>query len=49
MIRTRLEQANKLEAMEGVLVQPMLSGEVDVMIGMTRDPLSSVPDRVRPR
>ncbi|MBI5673727.1 MAG: acetate--CoA ligase family protein, partial [Nitrospirae bacterium] len=38
-IRGRLAQANKLEAMEGVLVQPMLSGEVEVMVGMTRDPL----------
>jgi acyl-CoA synthetase (NDP forming) len=25
--------------MEGVLVQPMLSGGVEVMVGMTRDPL----------
>jgi acyl-CoA synthetase (NDP forming) len=38
-IRARLEQAGKLEAMEGVLVQPMLSGGVEVMVGMTRDPL----------
>ena len=38
-IRTRLAQAGKLEAMEGVLVQPMLSGGVEVMVGMTRDPL----------
>jgi acyl-CoA synthetase (NDP forming) len=38
-IRARLEQVNKLDAMEGVLVQPMLSGGVEVMVGMTRDPL----------
>ncbi|MGQ0666861.1 MAG: acetate--CoA ligase family protein, partial [Nitrospiraceae bacterium] len=38
-IRARLAQARKLEAMEGVLVQPMLSGGVEVMVGMTRDPL----------
>ena len=38
-IRTRLEQAGKLEAMEGALVQPMLSDGVEVMIGITRDPL----------
>ena len=38
-IKTRLAQDNKLDAMEGVLVQPMLSGGVEVMIGMTRDPL----------
>lgn len=38
-IRARLAQAGKLEAMEGVLVQPMLSGGVEVMVGMTRDPL----------
>lgn len=38
-IRARFAQMNKLEVMEGVLVQPMLSGGVEVMIGMTRDPL----------
>jgi acetyl coenzyme A synthetase (ADP forming)-like protein len=38
-IRSRLKQDHKLEAMEGVLVQPMLSGGVEVMVGMTRDPL----------
>jgi acyl-CoA synthetase (NDP forming) len=38
-IRAKLAQAGKLEAMEGVLVQPMLSGGVEVMVGMTRDPL----------
>ena len=37
-IRTRLAQDHKLDAMEGVLVQPMLSGGVEVMAGMTRDP-----------
>jgi acetyl coenzyme A synthetase (ADP forming)-like protein len=38
-ISRRLEQANQLNAMEGVLVQPMLRGGVEVMIGMTQDPL----------
>jgi len=38
-IRARLAQDHKLEAMEGVLVQPMLSGGQEVMVGMTRDPL----------
>ncbi len=38
-IRARLELAGKLDAMEGVIIQPMLSGEVEVMVGMTRDPL----------
>lgn len=38
-IRSRLEQDHKLDAMEGVLVQPMLSGNVEVLVGMTRDPL----------
>ena len=38
-IRARLAQDNKLDAMEGVLVQPMLSGGVEVMVGVTHDPL----------
>lgn len=38
-IRSRLAQDHKLDAMEGVLVQPMLSGDIEVMAGMTRDPL----------
>ena len=38
-IRSRLVQDHKLDAMEGVLVQPMLSGGIEVMVGMTRDPL----------
>jgi acyl-CoA synthetase (NDP forming) len=38
-IRLRLEQDQNLEAMEGVLVQPMVSGGTEVMIGMTQDPL----------
>ncbi len=32
-------QENKLDAMEGVLVQPMLSGGTEVMVGVTHDPL----------
>ena len=38
-IRVRLTQDHKGGVMEGVLVQSMLSGGVEVMIGMTRDPL----------
>ena len=38
-IRSRLVQDHTLDAMEGVLVQPMLSGGVEVMVGMTCDPL----------
>jgi acetyl coenzyme A synthetase (ADP forming)-like protein len=38
-IRARLCQDNNLEAMEGVLVQPMVSGGVEVMVGVTTDPL----------
>jgi acetyl coenzyme A synthetase (ADP forming)-like protein len=36
-IQTRLERAGILEEMEGVLVQPMLRGGVEVMIGVTQD------------
>ena len=38
-IRTRLAETNQLDAMEGVLVQPMVTGGVEVMIGVTDDPL----------
>jgi acetyl coenzyme A synthetase (ADP forming)-like protein len=38
-IRARLVREGKLNAMEGVLVQPMLSDGVEVMVGMTQDPL----------
>jgi len=38
-IRSRLAQDHKLDAMEGVLVQPMMTGGVEAMVGMTRDPL----------
>lgn len=38
-IRSRLAQDHRLGAMEGVIVQPMLSGGVEIMVGMTRDPL----------
>ena len=38
-IRARLAQEGKPDAMEGVLVQPMISDGVEVMAGMTRDPL----------
>lgn len=38
-IRSRLLRNRELDAMEGVLVQPMLSDGIEVMVGMTRDPL----------
>lgn len=38
-IETRLEEESQREAMEGVLVQPMLSGTAEVMAGMDLDPV----------
>jgi len=38
-IRARLAETNQLNAMEGVLVQPMVTGGVEVMIGVTDDAL----------
>jgi acyl-CoA synthetase (NDP forming) len=38
-IRARLARDHNLEAMEGVLVQPMVFGGTEVMVGMTQDPL----------
>jgi acetyl coenzyme A synthetase (ADP forming)-like protein len=38
-IRARLIRENCLEAMEGVLVQPMIRGGTEVMVGVTQDPL----------
>lgn len=38
-IRARLAQDNNLQAMEGVLVQPMIQGGTEVMVGVTQDPL----------
>lgn len=38
-IRSRLAQDHQLDAMDGVLVQRMVGGGVEVMAGMTRDPL----------
>jgi acetyl coenzyme A synthetase (ADP forming)-like protein len=37
-IQRRMTQEQHLDAMEGVLVQPMVGGGVEVMIGMTEDP-----------
>jgi acyl-CoA synthetase (NDP forming) len=37
-IQTRLANENKLDAMDGVLVQPMFSGGVEIMVGITLDP-----------
>ncbi len=38
-IKTRVAQSDQSDAMEGVLVQPMLTGGVEVMVGVTHDPL----------
>jgi acetyl coenzyme A synthetase (ADP forming)-like protein len=38
-IRNQLASSNQLDAMEGVLVQPMVSGGVEVMVGVTDDPM----------
>ncbi len=38
-IRARLSDEGLLDAMEGVLVQPMISGGVEVMVGVTEDSL----------
>lgn len=38
-IRGRLAQLKAVDAMDGVLVQPMVSQGVEVMIGVTHDPL----------
>jgi acyl-CoA synthetase (NDP forming) len=38
-IRQRLESEGRLAAMEGVLVQPMVAGGTEVMVGVTQDPL----------
>ncbi|MCS6302110.1 MAG: GNAT family N-acetyltransferase [Nitrospira sp.] len=38
-MRMYLAETNQLDAMEGVLVQPMVTGGVEVMIGVTEDPL----------
>jgi len=38
-IRAPLAQAGQLEAMDGVLIQPMVSGGVEGMVGVTHDPL----------
>jgi len=38
-IRGALEAAGQEDAFEGVLVQPMLSGGVEIMAGMTEDPV----------
>jgi acyl-CoA synthetase (NDP forming) len=38
-IRGRLVKENKLDAFDGVLVQPMISGGVELMVGVTQDPI----------
>ena len=38
-IRERVAQSNQLEEMDGVLVQPMIVDGIEVMVGMTQDPL----------
>lgn len=39
VIRKRLEDIGKIEAMQGVVVQQMISGGIEVMAGATEDPL----------
>jgi acetyl coenzyme A synthetase (ADP forming)-like protein len=38
-IRDQLARADQLAAMDGVVIQPMIAGGVEVMMGMTQDPL----------
>jgi acyl-CoA synthetase (NDP forming) len=38
-IQQRLENAGKVHEMDGILVQPMISGGVELMVGITQDPL----------
>jgi len=38
-IHQRIEGAGKLHEMDGILVQPMIPGGVELMIGVTQDPL----------
>jgi acetate---CoA ligase (ADP-forming) len=38
-IRGKLEATGQADAMEGVLVQPMVGGGVEVMVGVTHDPV----------
>jgi acetyl coenzyme A synthetase (ADP forming)-like protein len=38
-IRERLREMKQLDALDGVVVQPMLTGGVEVMVGVTHDPL----------
>jgi acetate---CoA ligase (ADP-forming) len=37
-IRKCLERSGEVEAMEGVIVQPMISGGIELMVGATEDP-----------
>ena len=37
-IRGRLVEANRLEDFDGVLIQPMIAGGVELMVGVTQDP-----------
>jgi acetate---CoA ligase (ADP-forming) len=38
-IRDRLARTNQIGAMDGVVVQPMIVGGVEIMLGVTQDPL----------
>jgi acetate---CoA ligase (ADP-forming) len=38
-IRERVAQSNQLAVMDGVLVQPMIADGIEVMVGVTQDPL----------
>lgn len=39
VIEERMEEAGELESMEGILVQPMLEGAAEVMLGVSPDPV----------
>lgn len=38
-IREQMRLTNQLDAMAGVIVQPMVSGGIELMVGVTQDPL----------
>jgi hypothetical protein len=38
-IQRRMADDHRLDAMDGVIVQPMVSGGVELMVGVTQDPL----------
>jgi acyl-CoA synthetase (NDP forming) len=38
-LRDRLAKSNQLDAFQGVLLQPMVQGGIELMVGVTQDPL----------